>query len=84
MRTYTPHIPALGLRMHRSSMQYGWRAAAAATAALWKIWVIRKRSQGRAGEVSRFVYLIKNHAGEMADRSLSRDVLQKIHLLFVS
>lgn len=51
MRTYTPHISALGLRMHRSSMQHGWRAAAAATAALWKIWVIRKRLQGRVGEV---------------------------------
>lgn len=64
--------------MHRSSMQHGWRAAAAATAALWKIWVIRKRLQGRAEEVLRFVSLIKNHAGKMseiADHPLSRDVL---------
>lgn len=75
MRTYSPHIRVSDLRMHRSSMQYGWRAAAAATA-LWKIWVIWKRLQGRVGEVPRFISL-KNHAGEMsemAEHPLSREM----------
>jgi len=39
------------LRMHRSSMQRQGRRVAAA-AALWRIWVIRKRSQGRAPRAS--------------------------------
>jgi len=57
-------------------MQHGWRAAAAATAALWKIWVIRKRSQGRAGEVPRLPHQKScGRAERMADHPLSRDVL---------